>query len=154
MQASKATPIPSQWICHNKNPVKSLFLFGGGASKRRHPTTGRSKFDSLLDAFTADVENQSPWRFVNPQCAMSCSDSRIVALLAAFFNPSDWGVTSGEFEYVQRVVDGDALVLGTGERVRLIGVNTRRYIRKSPSKHSAKKPRRSLSAWLKANSCG
>ncbi len=48
----------------------------------------------------------------------------IVALLAAFFNPSDPGVTSGEFEYVQRVVDGDTLVLGTGERVRLIGVNT------------------------------
>jgi micrococcal nuclease len=48
----------------------------------------------------------------------------IVALLAAFFNPPDPGVTSGEFEYVQRVVDGDTLVLGTGERVRLIGVNT------------------------------
>ena len=48
----------------------------------------------------------------------------VVAVLAAFFNPSDPGVTSGEFEYVQRVVDGDTLVLGTGERVRLIGVNT------------------------------
>jgi hypothetical protein len=31
----------------------------------------------------------------------------LVALLAAFFNPPDPGVTSGEFEYVQRVVDGD-----------------------------------------------
>ncbi len=48
----------------------------------------------------------------------------LVALLAAFFNPPNPGVTSGEFEYVQRVVDGDTLVLGTGERVRLIGVNT------------------------------
>jgi micrococcal nuclease len=48
----------------------------------------------------------------------------IVTLLAAFFNPPDPGVTSGEFEYVQRVVDGDTLVLGTGERVRLIGVDT------------------------------
>ena len=48
----------------------------------------------------------------------------IVALLAAFFNPPEPGVTSGEFEYVQRVVDGDTLVLGTGERIRLIGVNT------------------------------
>src|SRR6266496_2483077 len=48
----------------------------------------------------------------------------LVALLAAFFNPSEPGVTSGEFEYVQRVVDGDTLVLGTGERVRLLGVNT------------------------------
>ena len=47
----------------------------------------------------------------------------LVALLAAFFNPPDPGVTSGEFEYVQRVVEGDTLVLGTGERVRLIGVN-------------------------------
>jgi endonuclease YncB( thermonuclease family) len=34
------------------------------------------------------------------------------------------GVTSGEFEFVQRVVDGDTLLLVTGERVRLIGVNT------------------------------
>jgi micrococcal nuclease len=48
----------------------------------------------------------------------------IVALLAAFFNPPDPDVTSGEFECVQRVVDGDTLVLGTGERVRLLGVNT------------------------------
>jgi micrococcal nuclease len=48
----------------------------------------------------------------------------LVALLAAFFNPPDPGVISGEFEHVQRVVDGDTLVLGTGERVRLIGVNT------------------------------
>jgi micrococcal nuclease len=48
----------------------------------------------------------------------------VVALLAAFFNPPDTGVTSDEFEYVQRVVDGDTLLLGTGERVRLIGVNT------------------------------
>src|SRR5882724_9434178 len=48
----------------------------------------------------------------------------LVAVLAAFFNPPDPGVTSGEFEYVQRVVDGDTLMLGTGERIRLIGVNT------------------------------
>jgi micrococcal nuclease len=53
----------------------------------------------------------------------------IVALLAAFFNPPDWGVTSGEFEYVQRVVDGDTLLLGTGERVRLIGVDTPESVR-------------------------
>ena len=48
----------------------------------------------------------------------------LVAILAAFFNPPDSGVTSGEFEYVQRVIDGDKLMLGTSERVRLIGVNT------------------------------
>jgi micrococcal nuclease len=47
----------------------------------------------------------------------------LVAILAAFFNPPDSGVTSGEFEYVQRVIDGDKLMLGTSERVRLIGVN-------------------------------
>ncbi|HEY2972621.1 MAG TPA: thermonuclease family protein [Pyrinomonadaceae bacterium] len=48
----------------------------------------------------------------------------VVALLSAFFNPPDSGVTSGEFEFVQRVVDGVTLMLRTGERVRLIGVNT------------------------------
>jgi micrococcal nuclease len=48
----------------------------------------------------------------------------VVALAAAFFNPSDRGVISGNREYVQRVVDGDTLLLGTGERVRLIGVDT------------------------------
>src|SRR3989442_3848965 len=48
----------------------------------------------------------------------------LVAPLAAFLNPPEPGVTSGELEFVQRVVDGDTLVLGTGERVRLIGVNT------------------------------
>jgi micrococcal nuclease len=48
----------------------------------------------------------------------------IVALLAAFFNPPEPGVISGDFDFVQRVVDGDTLVLGTGERVRLLGVNT------------------------------
>jgi len=47
----------------------------------------------------------------------------LVALLAAFFNPPDPGVTSGEFEYVQRVVDGDTLLLGSGERVRLADEN-------------------------------
>jgi len=49
----------------------------------------------------------------------------IVALFAALSNPPDNGVTSpADFEYVQRVVDGDTLMLGTGERVRLIGVDT------------------------------
>jgi len=47
----------------------------------------------------------------------------LVALFAALFNPPDTGVTSGDLDYVQRVVDGD-IVLGTGERVRLLGVNT------------------------------
>ena len=40
-------------------------------------------------------------------------------------HPPDNGVTSpAGFEYVQRVVDGDTLMLDTGERVRLIGVHT------------------------------
>src|SRR6185503_12195360 len=47
-----------------------------------------------------------------------------VALLAAFFNPADTALTSPDIEYVQRVVDGDTLLFGTGERVRLIGVDT------------------------------
>src|SRR5688572_22093375 len=48
----------------------------------------------------------------------------LVALLAAFFNPPEPGITSPDVEFVQRVVDGDTLLLGTGERVRLIGVDT------------------------------
>jgi hypothetical protein len=36
----------------------------------------------------------------------------LAALLVAFFNPP--GVISGELEYVQRVVDGATLLLGTG----------------------------------------
>ena len=48
----------------------------------------------------------------------------IAIALAGFFNPTDRDVISGDREYVQRVVDGDTLMLGTGERVRLIGVDT------------------------------
>jgi micrococcal nuclease len=48
----------------------------------------------------------------------------LVALLAAFFNPPDQTATHGDFEVVERVVDGDTLLLASGERVRLIGVDT------------------------------
>jgi micrococcal nuclease len=48
----------------------------------------------------------------------------LVALFAAFFNPSDQSLTHGDFEVVERVVDGDTLLLASGERVRLIGVDT------------------------------
>jgi endonuclease YncB( thermonuclease family) len=48
----------------------------------------------------------------------------IVALIAVFANPPDQAVTAPDVEYVQRVVDGDTLLFGTGERVRLIGVDT------------------------------
>jgi hypothetical protein len=39
----------------------------------------------------------------------------LVALLPAFTNPRDEVVTSAECEYVQRVIDGDTLLLGNGE---------------------------------------
>src|SRR5919198_6222440 len=48
----------------------------------------------------------------------------LVELLAAFFNLPDQAVTHGDFEVVERVVDGDTLLLASGERVRLIGVDT------------------------------
>jgi micrococcal nuclease len=46
---------------------------------------------------------------------------------------------SDEREYVQRVVDGDTLMLGSGERVRLIGVDTPEFERpNSPVEYFAK----------------
>src|SRR5437764_14317990 len=48
----------------------------------------------------------------------------VVALVAAFFNPPDQAITPGDFDVVERVVDGDTLLLQSGERVRLIGVGT------------------------------
>ena len=48
----------------------------------------------------------------------------VVGLLAAFFNPPDQAITQGDFDVVERVVDGDTLLLQSGERVRLIGVDT------------------------------
>src|SRR5262245_615434 len=48
----------------------------------------------------------------------------VAALLVGLFAPQDPAVTAPDREYVKRVVDGDTLLLGTGERVRLIGVNT------------------------------
>src|SRR5438094_10088906 len=48
----------------------------------------------------------------------------LVALLATFFNLPDQAVTHGDFEVVERVVDGDILLLASGERVSPIGVDT------------------------------
>src|SRR5207247_153882 len=48
----------------------------------------------------------------------------VVGLLAAFFNPPDQAITQGDFDVVERVVDGGTLLLQSGERVRLIGVDT------------------------------
>ena len=46
------------------------------------------------------------------------------ALLVALSNPREAVVTSADREFVQRVVDGDTVLLGNGERVRLIGIDT------------------------------
>lgn len=54
------------------------------------------------------------WRYALPAFI-------VVAILAAFLNPADPGLSAPDLEFVQRVVDGDTLILGTGERVRLIG---------------------------------
>jgi micrococcal nuclease len=59
----------------------------------------------------------------------TCLKLAIVTLLAVYFYPNFTSVISGEFEYVQRVVDGDTLVLGTGERVRLISVDAPESVR-------------------------
>jgi micrococcal nuclease len=78
-----------------------------------------------------------------------------VALVAAFFNPTDPGITSPDIEYVQRVADGDTLVLGTGERVRLIGVDTPET--KHPNKpveYFGRKRARSQSGWPKESGSG
>jgi hypothetical protein len=48
----------------------------------------------------------------------------LVALLAAFFNPPDQTATHGDFDVVERVVDGDTLLLPSGQRVRLIGAKS------------------------------
>jgi len=45
-------------------------------------------------------------------------------LIVLLLDPRDPVLTSADLEYVQRVVDGDTLLLGTDERVRLIGVDT------------------------------
>jgi micrococcal nuclease len=61
------------------------------------------------------------------------------AALLVFLDPPDPSVMSDEREYVQRVVDGDTLVLGSGERVRLIGVDTPELERpNSPVEYFAK----------------
>jgi micrococcal nuclease len=61
------------------------------------------------------------------------------AVLVFFLDPPDPSLTSDEREYVQRVVDGDTLVLGSGERVRLIGVDTPEFERpNSPVEYFAK----------------
>ena len=60
----------------------------------------------------------------------------LVALLGAFFNPADQTATHGDFEVVERVVDGDTLLLASGERVRLIGIDTPET--KHPKKRSSR----------------
>ena len=58
------------------------------------------------------------------QTAASSPLDVVRSLVAAFFNPPDQAITQGDFDVVDRVVDGDTLLLQSGERVRLIGVDT------------------------------
>jgi endonuclease YncB( thermonuclease family) len=72
------------------------------------------------------------------------------AALLVFLDSPDPAVTSADREYVQRVVDGDTLVLGTGEWVRLIGVDTPETKHpNAPVEYLARKRLRSLSGLQK-----
>jgi micrococcal nuclease len=65
--------------------------------------------------------------------------SIVFAALLVFLDQTDPSVMSDEREYVQRVVDGDTLLLGSGERVRLVGVDTPELERpNSPVEYFAK----------------
>src|SRR5205809_6505441 len=59
----------------------------------------------------------------HPRWTWSVPGIIVVALLAAFFYPPDQAITQGDFDVVERVVDGVTLLLQSGERVRLIGVD-------------------------------
>ena len=90
-------------------------------------SSSRCKFPWILDGSPTRVDNARHELFLNRSVPgkWSIPGIVIVALFAALANPPGNGVTSpADFEYVQRVVDGDTLMLGTGERVRLIGVDT------------------------------
>jgi endonuclease YncB( thermonuclease family) len=79
----------------------------------------------------------------------------LAALLVAFFNPPEPDVVSGEFEYVRRVVDGDTLLLGTGERVRLIGVDTPESVRpNTPVQRFGKEAADFTRRMVEASVCG
>ena len=73
----------------------------------------------------------------------------LVALLAAFFNPEDQTATHGDFEVVERVVDGDTFLLASAE-----GASHRRghaETKHLTSRHntSGRKPPPLHSAWWK-----
>src|SRR6266550_4717965 len=78
----------------------------------------------------------------------------VVALVAAFFNPPDQAITQGDFDVVERVVGGDTLLLQSGERVRLIGVDTPeiKHPKKPVEYFSREAP--SSGAWWKKSGCG
>lgn len=63
------------------------------------------------------MTRRQPWMWI-------LSSIVFAGLLVFLLDPQDPALTSADHEYVQRVVDGDTLLLGTGERVRLIGVDT------------------------------
>jgi micrococcal nuclease len=104
--------VPLQWVSHKQEPMRIVFL-------------SRYKFALTPSSQTWRMRRDEPSSHApTTRLEVVSAGTRSLGLLVAFFNPPDPGVTSGEFEFVQRVVDGDALLLGTGERVRLIGVNT------------------------------
>jgi endonuclease YncB( thermonuclease family) len=70
----------------------------------------------------------------------------LVALLAAFFSPPAPGVTSGEFEYVQRVVRRRRVA--TGHR-RTCPAHRRQYLRDSPSQKGIEAFGKEASAFTK-----
>ena len=79
----------------------------------------------------------------------------VVALLAAFFNSADQAITQGDFDVVERVVDGDTLLLQSGERVRLIGVDTPEIKHpKKPVEYFGKEATPSPGAWQKESGSG
>src|SRR5207244_6139453 len=79
----------------------------------------------------------------------------VVALLAAFFNPPDQAITQGDFDVVERVVDGDTLLMQSGERVRLIGVDTpETKHRASPCNTSARRRAPLPGGWWRESGFG
>jgi micrococcal nuclease len=70
------------------------------------------------------MRRNESWSVVAPQRNSTFLKLAIIALLGVYSYPNFTALSSSQFEYVQQVIDGHTLMLGTGERVRLIGVNT------------------------------
>jgi micrococcal nuclease len=83
-----------------------------------------SKFALTSSPQTWRIPRHEPAHVPPTQLEMVVAGPHSRCTARHFPEPPEPGVTSGELEFVQRVVDGDTLLLGTGERVRLLGVNT------------------------------